>query len=430
MVSAKLVVILLFCCSCFIGYSQVESVNQYWTSYSQAIDVPEYLRHKSIKYSGYIRSKVKSEDAKAALWLRVDVESFFHNDIINEDIHIADKWQKFEIYGKTDSSSIKIYLGFYAQNNGEFYFDNVMLSYQDDDGKWNVLPVDNPGFENPINQDNWNEGIRVESKWKSEKFKISYTDEMPYEGKYCVKVKGENIIGNNDTGKYVDVNNVNLYYEIYGEGEPLLMIHGNSQSIGAFLNQVDEFSKYYKVILVDSRGRGNSSYDHNVELTYALQVEDMIEFVDYLELDKVHVLGWSDGGIIGLMMAIQYPERISNLIAMAANIFPEGVKKTSLDRIKTYKQSIEDQDGSSIVLDLLNMLLKYPQLEFSDLQRIESKTLIVAGDHDEIRNEHTVRIFENISNAQLAIMPNETHYLPAENPTLFNEVVLKFMGKK
>jgi len=382
MVSAKLVVILLFCCSCFIGYSQVESVNQYWTSYSQAIDVPEYLRHKSIKYSGYIRSKVKSEDAKAALWLRVDVESFFHNDIINEDIHIADKWQKFD------------------------------------------------GFENPINQDNWNEGTRVESKWKSEKFKISYTDEMPYEGKYCVKVKGENIIGNNDTGKYVDVNNVNLYYEIYGEGEPLLMIHGNSQSIGSFLNQVDEFSKYYKVILVDSRGRGNSSYDHNVELTYALQVEDMIEFVDYLELDKVHVLGWSDGGIIGLMMAIQYPERISNLIAMAANIFPEGVKKTSLDRIKTYKQSIEDQDGSSIVLDLLNMLLKYPQLEFSDLQRIKSKTLIVAGDHDEIRNEHTVRIFENILNAQLAIMPNETHYLPAENPTLFNEVVLKFMGKK
>lgn len=427
MLNPKFVIILLFWSSPFISYSQLEPVNQNWTSYSQAIDVSDFLKHKSIKYSGYIRSKVKNKNSKAALWLRVDVNSFFQNDIINEELDVTDEWKKFDIIGKTDSSSTKIYLGFFAQNNGEFYFDNVTLSYQDDNKNWNMLAIDNPGFENPINHDNWNEGIRVESKWKSKKFKISYTDEMPYEGNYCLKVKGENIIGNSENGKFVDVNNVSLYYEIYGKGEPLLMIHGNGQSLGAFLNQVDELSKYYKVILVDSRGRGNSSYDYDSELTYALQVKDMIEFLDSLQLDKVHVLGWSDGGIIGLMMAKYYPDRVNNLIAMAANIFPDGVKEAQTEKIISYKQSLESKDGSSIGLDLLNMLLKYPQLTFSDLQNIKSKSLIVAGDHDVIKNEHTIKIFENIPNAQLAILPNETHYLPSENPELFNNIVLKFM---
>lgn len=104
-----------------------------------------------------------------------------------------------------------------------------------------------------------------------------------------------------ENGKYVDVNGVKLYYEVYGEGEPLLMIHGNGGSFSCFENQVAEFSKHFKVILVDCRGRGNSTYQKGIELTFDLQVEDFTLFLDKLNIKKTNILGWSDGGIIGLI---------------------------------------------------------------------------------------------------------------------------------
>jgi pimeloyl-ACP methyl ester carboxylesterase len=111
-----------------------------------------------------------------------------------------------------------------------------------------------------------------------------------------------------ENGKYIDVNGVKLYYEVYGEGEPLLMIHGNGGSFSCFENQVAEFSKQFKVLLVDCRGRGNSTYQKGIELTFDLQVEDFTLFLDKLNIKKTNILGWSDGGIIGLILAIKHPE--------------------------------------------------------------------------------------------------------------------------
>jgi pimeloyl-ACP methyl ester carboxylesterase len=99
-------------------------------------------------------------------------------------------------------------------------------------------------------------------------------------------------------GKFAEVNGIKMYYETYGEGEPLLMLHGNGQSISAFMNQVDDFSKKYKVIIVDCRERGKSTYDKTKELTFDIQVEDLKQFLDQQNIKKVKILGWSDGGIL------------------------------------------------------------------------------------------------------------------------------------
>lgn len=231
-----------------------------------------------------------------------------------------------------------------------------------------------------------------------------------------------------ENGKYIDVNGVKLYYEIYGEGEPVLMIHGNGGSFICFRNQVAEFSKHHKVILVDCRGRGKSSYQKGVELTFDLQVEDMNLFLEKLNVPKTNIVGWSDGGIIGLLMAIKYPEKVNKLITSGANIFPEGVndfddmKKTVLElesKNKNHKYDLE--------IDLNKLDLNYPQLKFSDLNVIKSKTLIMAGDHDFIKAEHTLKIYESIPNAQLAILPNSSHFIPENSASLFNEMVLKFL---
>lgn len=231
-----------------------------------------------------------------------------------------------------------------------------------------------------------------------------------------------------ENGKYADVNGVKLYYKVYGEGEPLLMIHGNGGSFSCFENQVEEFSKHFKVILVDCRGRGNSSYQKGVELTFDLQVEDFSLFLEKLNIQKTNIVGWSDGGIIGLLLAIKHPEKVNKLVTSGANIFPEGViyfedmKKTTLDLEKNNKNHEND-----LAIDLNNLDLKYPNLKFTDLNVIKSKTLIIAGDHDIIKSEHTLKIYESIPNAQLAILPNSSHSALIENATLFNPIVLKFL---
>jgi len=231
-----------------------------------------------------------------------------------------------------------------------------------------------------------------------------------------------------ENGKYVDVNGVKLYYEVYGEGEPLLMIHGNGGSFICFENQVEEFSKHFKVILVDCRGRGNSSYQKGVELTFDLQVEDINLFLEKLNIKKTNIVGWSDGGIIGLLLALKHPEKVNKLVTSGANIFPEGVihlddmKKTVLDL-----ESKNSNHENDLAIDLINLDIKYPNLSFANLNVIQSKSLIIAGDHDEIKNDHTLKIFESIPNAQLAILPKSSHSALIENASLFNQIVLKFL---
>ncbi|MBX9808334.1 MAG: alpha/beta hydrolase [Flavobacteriaceae bacterium] len=231
-----------------------------------------------------------------------------------------------------------------------------------------------------------------------------------------------------ENGKYVDVNGVKLYYKIYGKGEPLLMIHGNGGSFACFENQVKEFSKHFKVILVDCRGRGNSTYQKGVELTFDLQVEDINLFLDELNIPKTNILGWSDGGIIGLILAIKHPEKVNKLVTSGANIFPEGViyfedmKKNAVDL--EAKNANHEND---LAIDLNNLDLKYPNLNFNNLNVIKSKSLIIAGDHDMIKSDHTIKIYESIPNAQLVILPNSSHSALIENSKLFNEIVLHFL---
>lgn len=231
-----------------------------------------------------------------------------------------------------------------------------------------------------------------------------------------------------ENGKYIDVNGVKLYYEIYGEGEPLLMIHGNGGSFACFENQVPEFSKRFKVILVDCRGRGNSTYKKGVELTFDLQVEDISLFLEKINIHRTNIVGWSDGGIIGLLLVIKHPEKVAKLVTTGANIFPLGVvhfndmKKTAIDL-----ESKNAHHENDLAIDLNNLDLKYPNLNYSDLNVIQSKTLIIAGDHDEIKSEHTLKIYESICNAQLAILPNSSHSTLIDKPKLFNEIVLDFL---
>jgi len=424
--------LLLFAITLF-RFNQIQAqdsreILQEWTTYSQSISIAEKAGYQ-FKASVAIRMVSNSNASKASMWVRVDKKDgkvgFFQNDAYS-NIQVTNQWKTFVIDGVIDNNADKLNIGAFAMNSGEFYFDEFKLEVRKGKEKWQTISLSNSGFEEKITgEKNWQNYF-----YSVKNFTLEYSENNPFNGKNCLLIKGKNILGSSESGKYMDVNGVSLYYEIYGEGEPLLMIHGNGNSMSGFIGNVEELSKHYKVIFVDCRGRGASTYNKGVELTFDLQIEDLKQFLDKLNISKTHIVGWSDGGILALLMAIQHPEKVDKIVSMAGNIFPEGC--IDLDGMKEIRDNLVKNNvnhKNDLSIDLYNLDINYPNLKYEDLSVIKSKTLIMAGDHDEIKHEHTLKIFEAIPKAQLAIVPNANHYLPSNNPKLFNEIVLRFLKK-
>lgn len=244
--------------------------------------------------------------------------------------------------------------------------------------------------------------------------------------------------GNNEeAGKYVTINGAKIYYEEYGKGEPLLLIHGNGGSIRSMGNQIDHFKTKYRVIIADNRGQGKSELKTD-SLTYTQITRDWDRLVNYLKLDSINIIGWSDGGIIALKMGISGKSKIKKIVAMGANLRPDStaVNSWAVKDVMKSKRMVESKiqkkdttENWNIQKQLLGLLGDQPNISVKDLSKINAKVLIIAGDEDIIKNEHTLEIYNNIPKAQLCIMPGETHYSPASNPKLFNAIVDRFLSE-
>src|SRR5437868_9950545 len=127
---------------------------------------------------------------------------------------------------------------------------------------------------------------------------------------------------NQAAGKYYDIRGFKMYCEVYGEGQPLLIIHGNGGSINNFIYQIPYFSKKYKVIVADSRAQGRS-IDKGDSLTYEMMADDYAALLEAMKIDSAYVIGWSDGGINGLLLSIRHPEKVKKLAVTGANLWPD-----------------------------------------------------------------------------------------------------------
>ena len=242
--------------------------------------------------------------------------------------------------------------------------------------------------------------------------------------------------GNNkQVGKYAEINGANIYYEEYGKGEPLILIHGNSADLKTMGNQIDYFKTKFRVIAADSRGHGKSELKTD-SLTYIQIADDLAKLADHLKLDSYNIIGWSDGGIVGLLMGIRHQNRIDKIVAMGANLRPDttAIYNWALNRwnerelhVNAMIETGDTSENWSLIKQRRNMVLYQPYISHSDLQRIQCPVLIIAGDQDIIREEHSVEIFQNIPNAHLCIMPGETHFTPASNPLYFNTIAERFI---
>ena len=354
------------------------------------------------------------------------LKSFF--DKHSTDAFKPNVWNRISISGKIQKAD-KISVGAMFSGKGKYYFDDFKLFIKKSDSEVEV-PLTNNDFESeslsPWYISNFKDQSKIKltaSKFSSGRKSLLIDNSLMESGSY----------GNNTkVGRYADINGVRLYYEVYGSGEPLLLLHGNNESIVNFDKQIPELSKGYMVIALDSRGQGNSTSD-STKLTYELFADDVNKFLDYLNIKQANVLGWSDGGNIALLLSLQHPEKVKKLAAMAAVLFNNN---TSVPRevnaiIKKQLAEMEQQKVSKNDMNyrLKKLLLTEPNINPDSLSRINVPALIMAGKNDVVKEQHTRLIAEKIPNATLKIFKNTGHEAPRDIPSEFNKTILEFFNK-
>ncbi len=237
---------------------------------------------------------------------------------------------------------------------------------------------------------------------------------------------------------YAPVNGIHMYYAVYGAGDPVLLIHGGLGHADLWANQVRDLMKDHTVIVADSRGHGRSSRNAEAH-SYGLMAADYLALLDYLKFDKVDLVGWSDGGIIGIDIALDHPERLRKLFAHAANVTVDGLDPKVMES-KVFgayitrmgeaypKMSKTPDQFDAFVEQISHMWATQPAWTDAELGKITVPTAIVLGDHDEaITRAHTEHMAQVIPGATLVILPDTSHFSMLQDPKGYTEAVRDFI---
>jgi pimeloyl-ACP methyl ester carboxylesterase len=234
------------------------------------------------------------------------------------------------------------------------------------------------------------------------------------------------------------VNGVRIWYAVFGKGSPVILVHGGLGSSNYWGLQIPALARQHQVIVLDSRGHGRSVREGQ-PVTYHLMASDVLALMDALRIQKAALVGWSDGAIIGLDIAINHPERLSGLFAFGANSDPSGVKDPAqtptfpvyMQRTKEEYQKLAPvpSDYDAWMKELSKMWDNEPHFSDDQLRSIKVQTWIVDGDRDEvIKRENTDHMAALIPGAGELILPQVSHFAPLQDPTQFNEALLRFLS--
>ena len=236
-------------------------------------------------------------------------------------------------------------------------------------------------------------------------------------------------------GRYAIHDNVQIYFETYGSGEPVLVLHGGFGCLETMHRQIRALAGKHFVIAVDSRGHGRSS-DADEPFTYVSLADGVLAVMNELKLAKADVVGWSDGGIIGLDLAMRYPERVRKLVAIGANYDVDGLiaKPASPPAGIPPRSGIcarisRQPDNWPVLYErVTKMWQTQPHYSIEDLGKIKSPTLIMAGEFDVISRSHTDQLAEAILHSKLVIVEGGTHSVTDEKASTINEHIIFFLG--
>jgi pimeloyl-ACP methyl ester carboxylesterase len=234
---------------------------------------------------------------------------------------------------------------------------------------------------------------------------------------------------NPEAGKVLHLQDADIYYEVYGKGKPLFLLHGNGGSIDAFTKEIPELSKHFMVIAMDSRGQGKSTDTSSEPLTYRKFADDVKMLADELKLKKINILGWSDGGNTALEFAIKYPHRVKKIITSGANVFPDGVGENEVLAMKNEVAEKRTQQKPESEIRLIQLMIDEPKITKEQLNKIKAKVLVVAGENDLILRSHTEYIAAEIPKSTLKIYKGASHGVPVERAEELSKDVIEFINK-
>jgi pimeloyl-ACP methyl ester carboxylesterase len=239
----------------------------------------------------------------------------------------------------------------------------------------------------------------------------------------------------------VGANGISIYYAVHGRGSPVILLHGGLANSDYWGNQIQALAPHHSVIVMDSRGHGRSTRDSR-PYGYDLMADDVVALMDALRVPRAAIVGWSDGGILGLDLAIRHRDRVGKVLAFAANTVTSGVKP-DVEKNPTFAAFIEragheyrsysatPQQYDAFVEQISKMWADQPNWTDAQLKAITTPVLVVDGDHDEaIKREHTEYIAATLPGAGLLILPNTSHFAFLQDPALFNFAVLHFLGDR
>ena len=219
------------------------------------------------------------------------------------------------------------------------------------------------------------------------------------------------------------------YFKEKGQGEPLILLHGNGEDCDYFTGQVDEFARYWHVYALDTRGHGKTPRGA-APFTIRQFADDLLAFMDAQGIGKAHVLGFSDGGNIAMLFAMKYPERVKRLILDGANLDAKGVKRSIQIPIEIgywfAKLFAGKSEEARLHAEMLGLMVNDPNVRPEELSAIKSKTLVIAGTKDMIKEVHTRLIASSIPDSRLVFIKGD-HFIANKNPEEFNRAVVEFL---
>ena len=246
-----------------------------------------------------------------------------------------------------------------------------------------------------------------------------------------------------NNGKYLTIRGTKIYYEEYGIGTPLLLLHGGFGSIADFKKCIPELSTKYRVIIPDAPGLGRSENADSL-MSYQLMEIYYSQMIDLLKLDSAYVMGWSDGGIVALLLGQSRPDKIKKVISSGPNYRADGLKEDEIDFVKNKLCNIEwvetnlkewvenytllspQDDWKRYIKESKRMWFEKEYFPKSVLEEIRIPVIIVYGDNDMYKLEHGIEIHRAIKNSQLCVLPNTSHNVYEEKPELIGQIAIDF----
>ncbi|MCP4907606.1 MAG: alpha/beta hydrolase [bacterium] len=247
------------------------------------------------------------------------------------------------------------------------------------------------------------------------------------------------LLGNDGSPARAEVNGISMYYETYGFGPPVLLLHGDFATVESMHHQIRALAESYLVIVPDRRAHGRTTDADGVALSYSLMAADMVALLDTLEIEKADVVGWSGGGMDGIEMAIRYPDRVGRLVTYGSSFHPDGLEPSSLamlepdnpslSQVRSFYESLApDPDRWPVYLGKMSEMWRtQPELTVADLGTIAAPTLIMVGEHDMVLPAHTEELAASIADSKLVIFEGQDHFAPLMAPEMVNREILAFM---